>query len=57
MQMQATIADFNYSIIQNTSVSTNLSLYFINIGFFIDSNWGKAIGTGPYLPFPTIKKA
>lgn len=56
MQIQATIADFNYSSIQNTSVSTNLSLYFLNTGFFIDSNWGKAIGTGPYLPFPTIKK-
>ncbi len=54
VQIQAVACDFNYSNIGNTWSSTNLSLYFLNTAYYIDSDWGKTVNPGAYKPFPTI---
>nr|UHM26438.1 MAG: ORF1 [Torque teno midi virus] len=54
LELKATACDLKYSYISNTAVNTNLSIVYLNTGFYQLSDWGKALSTHAYKPFSTI---
>lgn len=55
-QIQAAAADVLNANMGNTWANTNISIYYLNTGFYQLSNWGKSGGQTEYKPFHTIKE-
>nr|UHM25992.1 MAG: ORF1 [Torque teno midi virus] len=53
--LRGAAANFSYSNISPSAVNNQISIYFLNLNFYKNVNWGnEGIPTSPYLPYPQI---
>nr|UHM27361.1 MAG: ORF1 [Torque teno midi virus] len=51
--LKAAAANFNHSFIQASAENQQVTIIFINTGFYQTSNWGTVLSNDPYTPWAT----